>query len=125
MYSIKVNLVSSDESCAIVVPPHDAHSGTVDGALFKESVFCIIVGGYLATPPTNGNELLLWVPLHTFHHCRAVDRPFLYQLTLRTDKLIDSSYAHKNATSQTAGYNVCDINYNIIIVISAILMLVI
>ena len=112
VHSIKANLVSSDESCAIVVPPQDTHSGTVDGALLKEGVFCIVVGGYLSTPPANSNELLLRVPLHTLHHGRAVDRSFLYQLTLCKERLIDNSsymYAHQNAPCQTVAYNVCDI----------------
>ena len=66
---LTTHLVSSNKPCSILVPSDNTHSGAVDGALFKEHVFAVVIRRYLSTPPTNGNELLLRVPLHALHNC--------------------------------------------------------
>ena len=60
-------LISSDKPCSILIPPHNAHSATVDRTLLKEAVFGVVVSGNLPTSPTDGYELLFWVPLHTLY----------------------------------------------------------
>lgn len=63
-----INLICRDEPGPILVPPEDGDGAPVNGGLLKKLLVVVVVCGDLSTPPANGDDLFLGVPLHALHH---------------------------------------------------------